>query len=88
MSGWIARASAFLRTIGERIVDLETKYATPNRFLIIALAAWTISAARGEAFSVGKTAPDISGGPWINSQPLALADLKGQVVLVEFWTYG
>ena len=57
-------------------------------FLIIALAAWTISAARGEAFSVGKTAPDISRGPWINSQPLALADLKGQVVLVEFWTYG
>jgi len=41
-----------------------------------------------EAFFVGKPAPEISGGPWINTQPLVLADLRGQVVLVEFWTYG
>jgi thiol-disulfide isomerase/thioredoxin len=34
-------------------------------------------------------APDISGsGPWFNSPPLALAQLKGKVVLVEFWTFG
>lgn len=33
-------------------------------------------------------APDfIAGGEWINSQPLSLADLKGKVVLVDFWTY-
>ena len=36
----------------------------------------------------GATAPDLTGGPWINSRPLALADLRGRVVLVEFWTYG
>ena len=33
-------------------------------------------------------APDIAGGPWINSTPLTLAALRGRVVLVEFWTYG
>lgn len=34
-------------------------------------------------------APDISGaGPWFNSPPLDLAQLKGKVVLVEFWTHG
>lgn len=27
------------------------------------------------------------GGPWHNSPPLALNQLRGQVVLVEFWTY-
>ena len=57
-------------------------------FLLTALAAWAIAPASGGAFSIGKPAPEISGGPWINSQPLVLADLRGQVVLVEFWTYG
>ena len=37
---------------------------------------------------VGVTAPEIAGGPWINSPPLTLAGLRGRVVLVEFWTYG
>jgi hypothetical protein len=37
---------------------------------------------------VGQPAPDITGGPWINSEPLSLAGLRGRVVLVEFWTYG
>ena len=27
------------------------------------------------------------GGPWHNSPPLTLEQLRGQVVLVEFWTY-
>lgn len=34
-------------------------------------------------------APDIAGkGPWFNSAPLALTQLRGKVVLVEFWTFG
>lgn len=34
-------------------------------------------------------AQDISGpGPWLNSPPLSLAQLKDKVVLVEFWTFG
>jgi thiol-disulfide isomerase/thioredoxin len=33
-------------------------------------------------------APDLSGGPWLNSEPLKLSDLKGKVILVEFWTFG
>ena len=36
----------------------------------------------------GSMAPEVAGGPWINSAPLTLAALRGRVVLVEFWTYG
>ncbi len=33
-------------------------------------------------------APELSGiGQWFNSPPLKLAGLKGEVVLVDFWTY-
>ena len=33
-------------------------------------------------------APELTNDTWINSSPLALADLRGNVVIVEFWTYG
>lgn len=50
-------------------------------------AAGSVDAA-GPMVAVGQTAPEITGGPWINSEPLSLAGLRGRVVLVEFWTYG
>ena len=45
---------------------------------------------RLEAFTarVGQPAPEITGGPWINSEPLSLEKLRGRVVAVEFWTFG
>ena len=33
-------------------------------------------------------APELANEVWINSEPLRLADLRGSVVIVEFWTYG
>ena len=33
-------------------------------------------------------APSLAHGDWINSGPLRLEDLRGRVVLVEFWTFG
>ena len=38
--------------------------------------------------SEAATAPDLADGEWINSEPLKLKDLRGRVVLVEFWTFG
>lgn len=36
----------------------------------------------------GPKAPEIiQGGVWFNSAPLTLAELKGKVVLIDFWTY-
>lgn len=37
---------------------------------------------------IGKRAPEVADGEWINSKPLKLVDLRGRVVLLEFWTYG
>ena len=36
----------------------------------------------------GQPAPELTGGPWINSPALTLAALRGRVVYLEFWTYG
>ena len=37
---------------------------------------------------VGNLAPDFEGNAsWINSEPLTIDDLRGKVVLVDFWTY-
>jgi len=41
------------------------------------------------ATSSQDTAPDFAGiNNWFNSKPLNIADLRGKVVLVDFWTYG
>ena len=37
---------------------------------------------------IGSPAPEITGQTWLNGGPLQLTDLKGKVVLVEFWTFG
>ena len=37
---------------------------------------------------VGNVSPEIDGiVAWINSEPLAMEELRGKVVLVDFWTY-
>jgi len=57
-----------------------------------ALAATAVMASppAGQAVAprVGQPAPEITGGPWINSEPLSIEKLRGRVVAVEFWTFG
>jgi thiol-disulfide isomerase/thioredoxin len=36
---------------------------------------------------VGPVAPAVDASAWINSPPLTQADLRGKVVLYDFWTY-
>jgi len=57
---------------------------------LVVMATIVVSAgfATAQALRAGQPAPDVAGGPWINSQPLTLADLRGRVALVEFWTFG
>jgi len=62
--------------------------ATLRLFFAATLTGWFLWPDSGQAFRTGQAAPEITAGPWINSKPLTINDLKGRVVLIEFWTYG
>ena len=73
--------------------------AASAAIVAVSLAGSAIPAFSGDAsrtpetrFTVAATqatAPDFTGlSNWFNSAPLKLADLRGKVVLVNFWTYG
>jgi hypothetical protein len=53
---------------------------------ILTAAPGTVTVAR--AADAGLRAPELEGGVgWINTdQPIRLKDLKGKVVLLDFWT--
>jgi thiol-disulfide isomerase/thioredoxin len=51
--------------------------------LLSFLTTWALANA-----GVGMKAPDITNATWLNSVPLQLQDLRGKVVMVEFWTFG
>jgi hypothetical protein len=58
---------------------------------VVTVASVAMIAPSGHAESgarIGQPAPEITGGPWINSEPLSMQKLRGRVVYVEFWTYG
>ena len=52
------------------------------------LLAWAPERVAAQANLLGRAAPEIAGGPWLNSPPITLSELMGRVVLVDFWTAG
>ena len=57
--------------------------ASPAKLALAALTATMISAA-----CTSLQAPEITGTrAWINSGPLTIEELRGKVVLIDFWTY-
>ena len=61
-----------------------TRWLAPGLVLVALLAG----VAAAEMVSVGKAAPEIASGAWVNSEPLTMQKLRGRVVAVEFWTFG
>ncbi len=41
-----------------------------------------------ESQITGRPAPELVGDIWLNSMPKKLSNMRGKVVLVEFWTFG
>jgi hypothetical protein len=57
----------------------------------LCFAVITALIGRGNAFISplqDRPAPELADTTWINSAPLKLKELRGKVVLLEFWTYG
>jgi hypothetical protein len=62
-----------------------------RRFGLALAAALLAAGACGaqEPASMRLKAPELEGiGAWVNTKPLKLSDLKGQVVVLHFWTFG
>jgi hypothetical protein len=62
---------------------------TKRCYMALALPLIAAIAAIGAATrpSAKREIPSLSGATaWLNTQPLTAAELKGKVVLVEFWT--
>jgi thiol-disulfide isomerase/thioredoxin len=59
-----------------------------RKFALAATLACTAVAAQAGPLKNSYPAPEITGiEKWLNSEPLTLQQLKGKVVLVDFWTY-
>ena len=73
-------------------------YRLPQRLLILAVLLLLglspmlsyLQRAAAEDRDLPRQAPELthrSADAWINSEPMRLADLRGQVVLLDFWTF-
>lgn len=59
-----------------------------NYLKLLSAATLLAGAFAGPAAGAPATAPEFTGiKQWLNSEPLTMAQLRGKVVLVDFWTY-
>jgi thiol-disulfide isomerase/thioredoxin len=68
--------------------DVIRRYAPATVIILgIAAAPFVLIALLGES-TTSSVAPELAGiHGWISSEPLTLAGLRGQVVIIDFWTY-
>ncbi len=67
--------------MGKKAMKILKSWAV---FGIIGLVCYSASL----SFAESTPAPEIMSPTWINSEPLKLEELRGKVVMVEFWTFG
>jgi len=56
--------------------------------LLVAVISLLLNLPREAHALRGMKAPEITSSDWVNSEPTTMSDLRGKVVLVEFWTFG
>ena len=68
--------------------DRRVVMLTMLAIVVAVLGGWSSAGLTQGGPRIGQPAPEITGGPWINSGPLSMEKLRGRVVFVEFWTFG
>ena len=89
---WLRRGLGVLVVVGVIIIALgwDTKFLSQFTFLSTAKTEQKLIAqlAQPVAQNTPGSAPSLQGATrWLNSPALNLSDLRGKVVLVDFWTY-
>jgi hypothetical protein len=62
-----------------------------KRTLSLALFFLAAAAPAAAQSPVNRPAPELVGGPWLNTpenKPVTLSSLRGKVVVLHFWTFG
>lgn len=59
-----------------------------QRMVVIAAVFMSAIIPLSAAADVGMPAPEIAASRWLNSTPKSIAELKGRVALIHFWTFG
>ncbi len=55
--------------------------------ILVLLFAVTVGAQHPEDAFVGQMSPALKTSEWINSEPMTLEELRGKVVLIDFWAW-
>ncbi|AKJ31849.1 hypothetical protein AAW51_5158 [Caldimonas brevitalea] len=78
----VAVAVAMLAKVDTQVVAALSRWVSAG-------AAAAVQPEADGPVPVGAPAPDFAGiTHWLNSPPLTMSQLRGRVVLVDFWTYG
>jgi thiol-disulfide isomerase/thioredoxin len=98
LSAWVTLKEIIFQQLNRKERTLMLKVYFAGTILIILVLSLALSllpvkatgkSSNGERSSwIGKLAPEITPGQWINASERALSDYRGKVVLLEFWTYG
>jgi len=78
-------AKAFLDGLRAKVKDEAAKRSLDNADRTLARLQSSIDRAKRLAALVGKDATPLEVEAWVNGTPLTEADLKGKVVLLDFW---
>ena len=85
-TGESARAGAATRTVAAAWAGLTSLALICG--LVLTAGCLSCAGTAGQDHPALPEFPTRDPQLWINSSPLSISDLKGQVVLIDVWTYG
>ncbi len=62
-------------------------FTTMGMACLLLAAAMPLTAQQPDDAFVGQMAPPLKVGQWFNSEPLTIEELRGKVVLLDFWAW-